>query len=291
MATIQITSANYNGQTAQITFYSVTAPTTPVNLGPHTIPYSRSGDDVYGSYELNFTAYNKVCNATFTTTTTTAAPGVVGYTMTGAGNSNYNGTYCLDTDSENWFDRVYKNDSNIYLYFKEGVWWTGPIVGSIHGASDGYYSAFSGTEDPSVSSWTAYSCCETELGSAPSSVIKTTCGATTTTTTTTTTTAPGGVAGFAVQAVMGGVNDGYGGTYCEDGTYNGKPKYRKAGTIFQIYWMSDNDFWVINNYGTIGTLTSVFVYSPSSSTPPTTGWNDFDNVGTPIVTATTCGGT
>lgn len=84
MASIQITSTNYNGQTAQVTFYSVNAPNTPVNLGPQTIPYSRSGNDVYGSYELNFTAYNKVCivalnGPTTTTTTTTAAPAIDPY--------------------------------------------------------------------------------------------------------------------------------------------------------------------------------------------------------------------
>lgn len=117
---IQITSTNYNGQTAQVTFYSVAAPNTPVNLGPQTLPYSRSGDDVYGSYELNFTAYNKVCvvtlnGTTTTTTTTTAAPttstttaapttttttttaapgGVVGFIASGDEWTSANGTFC-----------------------------------------------------------------------------------------------------------------------------------------------------------------------------------------------------
>lgn len=192
---IQITSTNYNGQTAQVTFYSVNSPTTAVNLGPQTIPYSRSGNDVYGSYELNFTAYNKVCFAilngptTTTTTTTTAAP--------------------------------------------------------------------------------------------------------TTTTTTTTTAAPGGVAGFTVQAVTGGVSDQYGGTYCEDGTYTydgtTKPKYRKAGTDYYIYWLNayGMNVWAINNYGSLGIMAAVFVES-NASTPPTAGWNDYDNNGVPTVTATTC---
>jgi hypothetical protein len=199
MATIQITSTNYNGQTAQVTFYSVNAPTTPVNLGPQTIPYSRSGNDVYGSYELNFTAYNKTCvvalNGTTTTTTTTAAPttttttttatptttttaapiGGIGYTMTGAGNSNYNGTYCLYTDSVNWFDRVYKNSSNMYLYFREGFWWTGPVIGNFYADSDGYYSV-GGIGEPPVTPWFAYSCCGTELGNSQISVTQTTCG-------------------------------------------------------------------------------------------------------------------
>lgn len=115
----------------------------------------------------------------------------------------------------------------------------------------------------------------------------------TTTTTTTTTSAPSGITGFTVQAVMNGVDDGYGGTYCEDGTYTydgvTKPKYRKAGTNYYIYWINayGMNVWAINNYGSLGIMASVFVES-SAATPPTTGWYDYDNGGSPIVIQTTC---
>lgn len=66
MPSIEITSVNYNGQTAQITFYSEDAPIIPVSLGSHTIPYSRTDVDVYGTYELNFAAYSKVCSVSLT---------------------------------------------------------------------------------------------------------------------------------------------------------------------------------------------------------------------------------
>jgi hypothetical protein len=345
MASIQITSTNYNDQVASITFYSSTDPATPVSLGSHTIPYVRTDNDVYGTYELNFAAYSKICSVSLsapttttaaptttttttaaptttttaepttttttaaptTTTTTTAAPSAVGYLVSGAGDTSVNGTYC---EAGTINGRPYYTYSSLYLYWypslsqEQGRWHIGTVNGSEEGSilyatrddgdenimpDDIFTNWYNGSD-----SWWGF-----ETGTSPSpTVTQTTCGTTTTTTTTvaptttttTTTAAPGGVAGFTVQAVMGGVDDGYGGTYCEDGTYNGKPKYRKAGTIFHIYWIPDNDFWVINNYGTIGTLTSVFVYSPSSSTPPTTGWNDYDNNGTPTVTATTCVG-
>jgi hypothetical protein len=107
MSSIQITSTNYNGQTAQVTFYSEDSPSTAVNLGSHTIPYVRTDSDVYGTYELNFAAYSKICSVslsaptttttaeptttTTTTTTTTAAPGG-GYLWSGFnGGTDYNG--------------------------------------------------------------------------------------------------------------------------------------------------------------------------------------------------------
>lgn len=64
MISIKIESTNYNGKIAQITFYSVDAPTIPISLGSHTIPYIRTDIDVYGTYELNFPAYSKTCIVT-----------------------------------------------------------------------------------------------------------------------------------------------------------------------------------------------------------------------------------
>jgi hypothetical protein len=76
MSSIQITSAsgNFTGKTANIIFYSSNAPTTPINLGSQTLPYSRQGNDVYGNYELNFTDYNKTCSVTITNPAVSATP-------------------------------------------------------------------------------------------------------------------------------------------------------------------------------------------------------------------------
>jgi septal ring-binding cell division protein DamX len=84
MSSILITSNNYDGKAAQITFYSADDPNTGVNLGSQIIPYTRTGNDVYGTYILNFIDYNKICSISLsapttttaepTTTTTTVAP-------------------------------------------------------------------------------------------------------------------------------------------------------------------------------------------------------------------------
>ena len=226
MASIQITSTNYNGQTAQITFYSVNAPNTPVNLGPQTLPYSRSGNDVYGSYELNFTAYNKICVVTLngtttttttttaapttststttaaptTTTTTTAAPGVQGYVAdANAGWMSAGGTYCpVGTYGGAPF---YSNSpsavgfSSAYYAWKSGGSWyltytDGP--GNLYGSPEFYASSNSNTIP--LTGWTSVSTGDSL------SLTQTTCGQTTTTTTaaptttttSTTTASPGG---------------------------------------------------------------------------------------------------
>jgi hypothetical protein len=78
--TIQITSVNYNGQGANITFYSNNNPDFPVNLGLNVIPYTRTGSDVFGRYVLNFPAYDAICEANVvsptTSTTTTGDPSI-----------------------------------------------------------------------------------------------------------------------------------------------------------------------------------------------------------------------
>lgn len=63
---IFLTSNNYSGQTADITFFPQTGGT--VNVGTQTIPYTyvRSNDEYYfGTYSLNFTSFNVVCSAIF----------------------------------------------------------------------------------------------------------------------------------------------------------------------------------------------------------------------------------
>jgi septal ring-binding cell division protein DamX len=69
----------------------VNDPNTEVDLGSQIIPYTRDGNDVYGTYRLNFIDYNKICTvsisssgATTTTTTTTAAPTTTTTTTTAA---------------------------------------------------------------------------------------------------------------------------------------------------------------------------------------------------------------
>jgi uncharacterized delta-60 repeat protein len=57
-----ISSNNYNGQTANILFYSINNPSIPIDLGPQTLPYTRFDDDIYGTYILTFASFkNKEC--------------------------------------------------------------------------------------------------------------------------------------------------------------------------------------------------------------------------------------
>lgn len=64
MARIQINSANYSGQSGLVTFYSENAPSTPVDLGVKTIPYTRAGTDIYGEYSIYFGDYSQTCSVT-----------------------------------------------------------------------------------------------------------------------------------------------------------------------------------------------------------------------------------
>jgi hypothetical protein len=58
-STIQITSNNYSGQIADITFYPCSGGT--ISLGEQTIPYSYESTYYYGLYSLYFSAYNSTC--------------------------------------------------------------------------------------------------------------------------------------------------------------------------------------------------------------------------------------
>ena len=57
--TVQISSNNYSGQIANITFYPCTGGT--ISLGSQTIPYTYSSNYYYGQYSLYFSAYNSTC--------------------------------------------------------------------------------------------------------------------------------------------------------------------------------------------------------------------------------------
>lgn len=60
-----ISSNNYNGQTANIVFYSINNPDTPINLGSQILPYTRENEDIYGVYVLTFPNFkNKECAVT-----------------------------------------------------------------------------------------------------------------------------------------------------------------------------------------------------------------------------------
>ena len=58
--TIRISSNNFSGQTADITFYPDTGGT--VNIGNVVIPYDYSANYIYGTYDLYFSAYTKTCS-------------------------------------------------------------------------------------------------------------------------------------------------------------------------------------------------------------------------------------
>jgi hypothetical protein len=56
---VQISSVNYNGQLAIVTFYPDTGGT--VSLGANVLPHTFDLDYAYGSYELYFGDYNQTC--------------------------------------------------------------------------------------------------------------------------------------------------------------------------------------------------------------------------------------
>jgi uncharacterized protein (TIGR02145 family) len=67
---VQITSTNYNNQSANVTLYSSTGNTIPytsanaISLGVQTIPFTYSSStisDDYGIFSCNFTGYSKTC--------------------------------------------------------------------------------------------------------------------------------------------------------------------------------------------------------------------------------------
>jgi hypothetical protein len=68
-SSIVISSINYMGQTADITFYPTTGGT--VNLGQHVLPYTYISDYFFGSYNLYFSNYNKTCTVVLSPTTPT----------------------------------------------------------------------------------------------------------------------------------------------------------------------------------------------------------------------------
>lgn len=65
-STVVISTNNYSGETAQITFYPETGGT--INVGTHIIPYNYITNYFYGNYELYFSAYNYSCSFSINST-------------------------------------------------------------------------------------------------------------------------------------------------------------------------------------------------------------------------------
>jgi hypothetical protein len=61
MPRIRIDSTNYSGQSGVVTFYSQNNPSTPIDLGLRLIPYTRNDSNVYGTYQIYFGDFDKIC--------------------------------------------------------------------------------------------------------------------------------------------------------------------------------------------------------------------------------------
>ena len=77
-STVLISSNNYSGQTADITFLPCSGGT--ISLGEHVLPYTYESTYYYGQYSLYFSAYNSTCTYDIVcpspTPTTTSTPTV-----------------------------------------------------------------------------------------------------------------------------------------------------------------------------------------------------------------------
>jgi hypothetical protein len=59
---VLLNSNNFNNTSANITFVPDSNPSTSVNIGSQTIPYTYDAVDVYGTYTLYFPYYDKTCS-------------------------------------------------------------------------------------------------------------------------------------------------------------------------------------------------------------------------------------
>jgi hypothetical protein len=83
--------------------------------------------------------------------------------------------------------------------------------------------------------------------------------------------------GKSVSAYYVAATYSYGGKYCEDGGYGGKPKYRKGTTNYYIYYEGDSGTWHINNFGDLGEPYSDVYSTITSNTPPVGSYSWVDN--------------
>jgi hypothetical protein len=72
MRTVELTSSNYSGQTAVITFNPDTGGT--FNLGSQTIPYTYTSEYTFGTYVLYFSGVGVTCSATLIDNTLSPVP-------------------------------------------------------------------------------------------------------------------------------------------------------------------------------------------------------------------------
>jgi hypothetical protein len=70
---VQITSSNFNGQTAFVTFYPCSGGT-PIIIGSVVIPYNYDSDYYLGNYTLYFAEYNETCQFSIPCPTATSTP-------------------------------------------------------------------------------------------------------------------------------------------------------------------------------------------------------------------------
>lgn len=70
--TIQITTDNYDGQSAVITYYPDTGGT--INLGTQVLPYDYNADYYYGTYSLYFPLFDTTCTLIIVASTSTPTP-------------------------------------------------------------------------------------------------------------------------------------------------------------------------------------------------------------------------
>ena len=69
---VQITSENFEGQVALVTFYPCTGDT--ITIGYVTIPYNYEADYYLGTYTLYFPEYNETCDFVIPCPTPTPTP-------------------------------------------------------------------------------------------------------------------------------------------------------------------------------------------------------------------------
>jgi hypothetical protein len=80
VTTVQITTTNYSGQTATITFSPCSGGT--INLGSHVIPYNYISDNYLGDYSLYFADFSQTCTFNIPCATATPTPTVIVATAT-----------------------------------------------------------------------------------------------------------------------------------------------------------------------------------------------------------------
>lgn len=124
-STVQITSNNYNGQIADITFYPCSGGT--VSLGYQTIPYNYQTSYYYGQYSLFFSAYNSTCtydivcpSPTPTTTTTPTVTPTITPTPTSAVTTD--GWFFYSADNSPVLNAPTNNGDTTFIYGGTGVY-------------------------------------------------------------------------------------------------------------------------------------------------------------------------